>query len=158
MFVETGLLGLAAFLTVLFAIWRRAWRSYQVLQVPWHRGLVLGYVVGFGDLLVHALAANTFSVVRIMAPFFIFTGVVLVLAAIKRGEGRVAPGEAAAAALHVQDPIGETQLPADPPVQLRLYLGIEVMGYFAAMHVRHRTFRSGQRRRPLRLKMFRLNS
>jgi len=93
--VETGLLGLAAFLAVLFAIWRHAWRSYQVLQEPWHRGLVLGYLAGFAGLLVHALAANTFIIVRIMEPFFIFTGVVVVLAAIERGKERLAPGEAA---------------------------------------------------------------
>ena len=91
--VETGLLGLAAFLAVLFAIWRHVWRSYKVLQEPWHRGLVLGYLAGFAGLLVHALAANTFIIVRIMEPFFIFTGVVVVLAEIERGETGPAPPE-----------------------------------------------------------------
>ena len=98
MLVETGLLGLLAFFAILLAIWRHVWRSYKELQVPWHKGLALGYLAGFAALLIHALGANTFIIVRIMEPFFIFTGVVVLLPAIERGEERLAPGDAAAAA------------------------------------------------------------
>ena len=84
--VETGLLGLVAFLTLLVAIWRTVWASYKELRVPWHRGLALGYLAGFAGLLVHALGANTFIIVRIMEPFFILTAVVVLLRDFERQE------------------------------------------------------------------------
>ncbi len=96
--VETGVLGLVAFVAILVTIWRHVWRSYRELTVPWHRGLALGYLAGFAGLLVHALAANTFIIVRIMEPFFIFTGVVVLLPAIERGDPRTPPADAASAA------------------------------------------------------------
>ena len=80
---ETGLLGLAAFLVLLAAIWRDVRRTYRTVQTPWYKGLALGYLAGFAGLLVHALGANTFIIVRIMEPFFIFTGVVMLLPAME---------------------------------------------------------------------------
>ncbi len=82
--VETGLLGLLTFLALLVAIWRHVWRSYKVLRTPWYKGLALGYLAGFAGLLVHALGANTFIIVRIMEPFFILTGVVVLLPMIEQ--------------------------------------------------------------------------
>ncbi|MFO7899314.1 MAG: O-antigen ligase family protein [Planctomycetota bacterium] len=93
---ESGLLGLAAFVALLVAIWRHVWRSYHELESPWYRGLALGYLAGFAGLLIHALAANTFIIVRIMEPFFIFTGVVMLLPHMERLE-RQEPGAAAEA-------------------------------------------------------------
>jgi hypothetical protein len=89
--VETGLFGLTAFVILLVAIWRQAWRAYWAVSTTWYKGLALGYLAGFAGLLVHALAANTFIIVRIMEPFFIFTGIVILLPIIDRG-GRE-PGE-----------------------------------------------------------------
>ncbi len=88
---ETGLLGLFAFLALLAAIWRHVWRSYRELTIPWYRGLAIGYLAGFAGLMVHALAANTFIIVRIMEPFFIFTGIVMLLPHMERLE-RNEPG------------------------------------------------------------------
>lgn len=81
--VETGLLGLVAFLALVGAMWRLAWRAYKTLRTPWYKGLTLGYLAGFAGLILHAVGANTFIIVRIMEPFFIFTGVVLLLPAME---------------------------------------------------------------------------
>jgi O-antigen ligase len=83
---ETGVLGLAAFLVLLGTIWRDAWRASRELETPWHRGLALGYLAGFAGLMVHALGANTFIIVRVMEPFFIITGLVVLLPILERGE------------------------------------------------------------------------
>ena len=83
---ETGVLGLFAFVALLVAIWRHVWISYRRLRKPWYRGLALGYLAGFAGLLVHALAANTFIIVRIMEPFFILTGIVALLPVMERTE------------------------------------------------------------------------
>ncbi len=88
---ETGLLGLFAFIALLAAIWRHVWRSYHELTIPWYRGLAIGYLAGFAGLMIHALAANTFIIVRIMEPFFIFTGIVMLLPHMERLE-RGEPG------------------------------------------------------------------
>jgi len=83
---ETGVLGLIAFVGLLVAIWRHVWRAYAELRTPWYRGLALGYLAGFAGLLVHAIGANTFIIVRIMEPFFIFTGIVVLLPMMERME------------------------------------------------------------------------
>ena len=46
------------------------------------RGLSVGLIAGLAGLLVHALAANTFIIVRIMEPFWFLTGIVIALSAI----------------------------------------------------------------------------
>jgi len=84
---ETGLLGLAAFLALLYTIWHTGWRAYTESRVGWHRGLALGYLAGFAGLAVHALGANTFIIVRIMEPFFIFTALMALLPEIKPDKG-----------------------------------------------------------------------
>jgi len=91
---ETGLLGLAAFLLLIGVIARHAWRAYRTLEIPWHRGFALGYLAGFVGLLFHAIGANSFIIVRIMEPFFIFTAIVIHLPALERDErARAAPGQ-----------------------------------------------------------------
>ena len=82
--VETGLLGLIAFVVLLVAIWRDVWRSYRMVKTPLYRGLAIGYLAGFAGLLFHAIGANTFIIVRIMEPFFILTGAVILLPSMER--------------------------------------------------------------------------
>ena len=92
--VETGLFGLVTFAALLAAIWRHVWRSYKMVHTPWYKGLALGYLAGFAGLIVHALAANTFIIVRIMEPFFIFTGIVVLLPAMERAGEAAEPAPA----------------------------------------------------------------
>jgi O-antigen ligase len=76
--IETGLMGLAAFLWLLWRILRLAWDAYrQSLGTRFH-GLTLGYLAGFAALLVHGIGANTFIIVRIMEPFWFLTGIIAI--------------------------------------------------------------------------------
>jgi O-antigen ligase len=77
--VETGLVGLSAFLWLL-------WRTLQVgrrthLWSPGTRyeGLALGYLAGLTAIVTHSIGANTFIIVRIMEPFWFMTGIITVL-------------------------------------------------------------------------------
>ena len=77
--VEGGLLGLGAFLWLLWRILRTAWSTYrQTVGTPFE-GLALGYIAGFMAMITHCIGANTFIIVRIMEPFWFLTGIVTVL-------------------------------------------------------------------------------
>ena len=46
----------------------------------------IGFMAGFVGLIVHALGANTFTIVRIMEPFWFFVGIITVLPTLERQE------------------------------------------------------------------------
>lgn len=77
--VETGALGLFCFIFLLYAVLKTAFKSLRLAAGPFYRGLCIGYIAGLVGLLFHALGANTFIIVRIMEPFWFFTGIVCVI-------------------------------------------------------------------------------
>jgi O-antigen ligase len=77
--VEGGLLGLAAFLWLLWRILRTAWDTYRQTVGTRFEGLALGYIAGFAAMITHCIGANTFIIVRIMEPFWFLTGIVTIL-------------------------------------------------------------------------------
>lgn len=77
--VEAGLIGLAAFLWLLWRTLRVAWGTYRRAVGTPFEGLALGYLAGFMAMIVHSIGANTFIIVRIMEPFWFFTGVIVLL-------------------------------------------------------------------------------
>ncbi len=77
--VETGLVGLIAFIVLLAAVFKMAVTHYQQVTTPFAKGICMGYIAGFIGLIFHGLGANTFIIVRIMMPFWFFTGLVFVL-------------------------------------------------------------------------------
>lgn len=77
--VETGLVGMAAFLWLLVAVIRRGIVMFRTAGSAAERGLALGFLAGTAGLLGHALAANTFIIVRIMEPFWLLTAIVVTL-------------------------------------------------------------------------------
>ncbi len=77
--VETGVLGLAAFLWLVWALLRSSLRAFRALKEPTDRGLALGFLAGTAGLLTHAIGANSFIIVRIMEPFWFFAGIVTML-------------------------------------------------------------------------------
>jgi O-antigen ligase len=82
--VETGIVGMLAFawlVYALFQVWGGIWREQK--QDDLLRGLSVGLLAGLGGLLVHAIGANTFIIVRIMEPFWFLTGIVIALASIR---------------------------------------------------------------------------
>jgi O-antigen ligase len=76
--VETGLLGAAAFLALLWATFKVGVRTLkEARDDPPLRGLALGFMFGFIGMLVHAIGANTFIIVRVMEPFWLFAALVV---------------------------------------------------------------------------------
>jgi hypothetical protein len=43
------------------------------------RGLIAGFIAGLMGLLVHAIAAETFILIRVMEPFWFLTSIVMTL-------------------------------------------------------------------------------
>ena len=74
--METGLLGMAAFVYLLWGFFRMGLEGYRSATEPFTRGLALGFLLGFVGLLVHALGANSFLIVRIMEPFWLYAALV----------------------------------------------------------------------------------
>jgi hypothetical protein len=84
--VETGLVGFAAFLVLIWALLKAGVASFRTLEVPEDRGLALGFVAGTVGLLGHAIGANTFIIVRIMEPFWFFAAIVVALPGLAHDE------------------------------------------------------------------------
>jgi O-Antigen ligase len=84
--VETGLVGFATFLALIWAVLKAGVGSFRALEVPEDRGLALGFVAGTVGLLGHAIGANTFIIVRIMEPFWFFAAVVVALPGLAQEE------------------------------------------------------------------------
>jgi O-antigen ligase len=80
--VETGIVGILAFAWLIYALFRVAISEWREQQDDLLRGLSVGLTAGLAGLLVHALGANTFIIVRIMEPFWFLTGIVIALSSI----------------------------------------------------------------------------
>jgi O-antigen ligase len=99
--VETGILGFIAFCYLLFSIFKVTLNNLKNLKTPYFQGLAIGFLAGFVGLIVHAIGANTFIIVRIMEPFWFFAGIVVVMPAMERQQAEqteavIAPGKALA--------------------------------------------------------------
>jgi O-antigen ligase len=100
--VETGILGLMAFCYLIFSIFKVTLNNLKAIKTPYFQGLAYGFIAGFVGLIVHALGANTFIIVRIMEPFWFFAGIMVVMPVMEGGqvaetESVVARGKALAA-------------------------------------------------------------
>ena len=82
--VETGIVGMLAFAWLALAIFHLGLNTWRNAQDDLLRGLSVGLIAGFVGLLVHAIGANTFIIVRIMEPFWFLTGIVIALPAISK--------------------------------------------------------------------------
>ena len=81
--IETGVIGLIAFLYLIFSILKLAINRMKEAKTPYFKGLAFGFFAGYIGLLFHALGANTFIIVRIMEPFWFFAGIIAVLPALE---------------------------------------------------------------------------
>ena len=77
--VETGIVGMLAFAWLIYALFRVGLSTWRDAQDDLLRGLSVGLIAGLVGLLVHAIGANTFIIVRIMEPFWFLTGIVIAL-------------------------------------------------------------------------------
>jgi O-antigen ligase len=79
--VETGLVGISAFLLLMVQVLRQAWRtrSYFRNRDPLYFGLASGFIAGTIGLLFHAVGSNTFIIVRIMEPYWLCCALIYIL-------------------------------------------------------------------------------
>src|SRR5881296_2446253 len=89
--VETGIVGLAVFLWLAWSALKSSLAAFRALRDPEERGLALGFLAGTIGLLVHAVGANTFIIVRVMEPFWFFAAVVVTLPALAAAEASATP-------------------------------------------------------------------
>jgi O-antigen ligase len=87
--VETGIIGMLAFAWLIYAIFHAGLTTWRYAQDDLLRGLSVGLIAGLVGLLVHAIGANTFIIVRIMEPFWCLTGIVVALSAMDEENRRV---------------------------------------------------------------------
>jgi O-antigen ligase len=80
--IETGIVGMLAFAWLVYALFRVGLGIWRDQQDNLLRGLSVGLVGGLAGLLVHAIGANTFIIVRIMEPFWFLAGIAIALASI----------------------------------------------------------------------------
>ena len=78
---ETGIVGMLAFAWLVYALFHLGLGSWRYAQDDLLRGLSVGLIAGLVGLLVHAIGANTFIIVRIMEPFWYLTGIIFALSA-----------------------------------------------------------------------------
>ncbi len=77
--IETGIVGMGAFLWLITSLFRAGWAAFRARINPFSRALGMGYLAGLVGLLVHGIGANTFIIVRIMEPFWFFTAIIVML-------------------------------------------------------------------------------
>jgi hypothetical protein len=99
--VETGIVGFLALAWLLWSVLTAARAAHRRMVDPVDRGLVLGFIAGTAGLLAHAIGSNTFTIIRIMEPFWLFAGIVVMLPVLVREERRVAPAPVTTAAAPV---------------------------------------------------------
>ncbi len=89
--VEAGLVGLAAFLWLLWRLLQVAREVHRRIAGSRYEGLTLGYLAGLIAMLMHGIGANTFIIVRIMEPFWFMTGVIILLPGLLGESSQQAP-------------------------------------------------------------------
>jgi hypothetical protein len=83
--IETGILGMAAFLYLIYCLFKTAVFQLRGARSPFFKGIGVGFIAGLVGLMVHAIGANTFIIVRIMEPFWFFAGIVVLIPELETG-------------------------------------------------------------------------
>jgi O-antigen ligase len=84
--VETGIVGMFSFILLMVAIFKQGIASFRKSEGSVHKGLSMGFLAGFMGLLVHAIGANTFIIVRIMEPFWFVLAMVVMAPELQPGD------------------------------------------------------------------------
>jgi hypothetical protein len=80
-FSDLGVIGLGLFAWVLIRIGRLANRTYDALEPDtFPKGYLAGYLMALLSLMIHAIAATTFSAIRTEETFMVLTGLMTVIA------------------------------------------------------------------------------
>lgn len=86
--VETGLLGLSAFIILLISIGRNTLRIYHSTKDDLYQALALGFFAGHVGMVVHALTSNTFIIIRIMEPYWFLAAIVMMIPRLEQAEAK----------------------------------------------------------------------
>jgi O-antigen ligase len=73
---DVGLLGFCAFGYLIWSLFRLARSSLDSFRDPYFAGICLGFLLGLAGMLVHAIGSNTFIIVRIMEPFWLYAALI----------------------------------------------------------------------------------
>lgn len=73
---DVGLLGIAAFGFLMWSLYRLARSALEEIDDPYFQGIITGFLLGFVGMLVHGIGANTFIIVRIMEPFWLYAALI----------------------------------------------------------------------------------
>lgn len=85
--IETGVVGLAAFLYMLYAILKGTWDIHKTTEEgTFLRGLSIGFFVAMISVITHGIGANTFIIIRIMEPFYLLAGMVFAIPKVQNNE------------------------------------------------------------------------
>jgi hypothetical protein len=74
-----GIIGLAVFIWLLVAVYRLTVRAKKLDIPDTVKGMITGFQAGFWGVIMHALTANTFIIIRIAEPFWFFAGLITVV-------------------------------------------------------------------------------
>jgi O-antigen ligase len=88
--VETGIVGFLIFVWLIASVLKAARAAHRRLADPMDRGLAMGFIAGTIGLLAHAIGSNTFTIIRIMEPFWLMAGIVVMLPVLVAEERRAA--------------------------------------------------------------------
>jgi len=77
--VESGIVGFAAFVWLIAALVLAVARVWRDADSPAVRGLAGGFLAAVIGILVHAIGSNSFIIIRIMEPFWLFAALVLTM-------------------------------------------------------------------------------
>ena len=86
---EIGFIGLGLWLWIFLRLYRISQWLFENSEAGMFKGLALGYRAGLFALLLHALGASTFYIVRIMEPFCFLSGLVVSLYLLRCEEAEV---------------------------------------------------------------------
>jgi len=74
---ESGILGFGAFCWLIISLISAIGHVYKTSPEPLVRGLAGGFIAAIMGLLVHAIGSNSFIIIRIMEPFWLFAALII---------------------------------------------------------------------------------
>jgi O-antigen ligase len=87
---DVGLLGFCAFWLLILSLYRLARSGLEVIHDPYFVGISFGFLLGLLGMLVHAVGSNTFIIVRIMEPFWLYAALIVRMTTLQ-GQALAAP-------------------------------------------------------------------
>lgn len=81
---DVGLLGIVTFGFLMWSLYRLARSALEEIDDPYFHGIITGFLFGFVGMLVHGIGANTFIIVRIMEPFWLYAALIVRVMMLKK--------------------------------------------------------------------------